>query len=88
MRRFVIAAMMSVTAFSPFTAPAKAYHHHAVPAGAEEYYTNTRGHAVRGPMASQSRPVGASARCRDGSWSFSESRRGTCSHHGGVGNWL
>lgn len=27
--------------------------------------------------------AGASARCRDGSLSYSQSRRGTCSHHGG-----
>lgn len=33
-------------------------------------------------------PAGASARCRDGSYSFSQHRRGTCSHHGGVAIWL
>ena len=33
-------------------------------------------------------PAGASAKCRDGSYSFSQHRRGTCSHHGGVGMWL
>lgn len=33
-------------------------------------------------------PSGASAVCRDGSVSFSASRRGTCSHHGGVAEWL
>ncbi len=33
------------------------------------------------------RPVGATALCRDGSYSFSQSRRGTCSHHGGVAQW-
>ncbi len=30
---------------------------------------------------------GASAKCRDGSLSFSAHRRGTCSHHGGVAEW-
>lgn len=30
---------------------------------------------------------GASARCRDGSLSYSAHRRGTCSHHGGVAEW-
>ncbi|MBX9842656.1 MAG: DUF3761 domain-containing protein [Xanthobacteraceae bacterium] len=29
-----------------------------------------------------------SARCRDGSLSFSIRRRGTCSHHGGVEEFL
>src|SRR5215470_14634565 len=33
-------------------------------------------------------PVGATAKCRDGTYSFSQSRRGTCSHHGGVAQWL
>ncbi len=33
-------------------------------------------------------PVGATARCYDGTYSFSQSRRGTCSHHGGVSQWL
>lgn len=33
-------------------------------------------------------PAGATARCRDGTFSFSMSRRGTCSHHGGVARWL
>lgn len=33
-------------------------------------------------------PEGASAKCRDGTYSFSQTRRGTCSHHGGVAVWL
>jgi hypothetical protein len=32
-------------------------------------------------------PAGATARCRDGSLSYSAHRRGTCSHHGGVATW-
>ena len=35
-----------------------------------------------------SAPPGATALCRDGTYSFSKSRRGTCSHHGGVAKWL
>ena len=38
--------------------------------------------------ASAQAPAGATALCRDGSYSFSASHRGTCSHHGGVGQWL
>lgn len=30
---------------------------------------------------------GASAKCRDGTLSYSANRRGTCSHHGGVAVW-
>src|SRR5438445_7884401 len=33
-------------------------------------------------------PSGATARCRDGTYSFSKHRSGTCSHHGGVATWL
>jgi hypothetical protein len=35
-----------------------------------------------------SAPPGATARCRDGTYSFSAHRSGTCSHHGGVAVWL
>ncbi|WSY63845.1 DUF3761 domain-containing protein [Nocardia sp. NBC_00881] len=33
-------------------------------------------------------PDGASAHCKDGTYSFSRHRAGTCSHHGGVACWL
>jgi len=52
------------------------------------YYTNSNGNTVHSPAYSNSVPSGASARCRDGTYSFSQSRRGTCSHHGGVASWL
>ncbi len=51
-------------------------------------YTNTYGNEVPSPYYAPSAPAGASARCRDGTYSFSQSRRGTCSHHGGVEEWL
>jgi hypothetical protein len=52
-----------------------------------DYYTNSSAHRVHRPMQSIRAPSGATAHCRDGSWSFSEHHRGTCSHHGGVGSW-
>lgn len=53
-------------------------------------YVNTYGNTVHSPAYStdNSVPAGASAQCRDGTYSFSQSRRGTCSHHGGVARWL
>jgi hypothetical protein len=33
-------------------------------------------------------PPGATAQCRDGTYSFSQHHSGTCSHHGGVATWL
>ncbi len=51
-------------------------------------YVNSAGNTVCSPYSSQSAPAGASAQCSDGTYSFSQSRRGTCSHHGGVATWL
>jgi hypothetical protein len=53
-----------------------------------DHYLNTDGHCVRRPVASAHEPAGATALCRDGSYSFSQHRGGTCSHHGGVERWL
>jgi hypothetical protein len=51
-------------------------------------YENSAGNIVCKPEESPTQPSGASARCEDGTYSFSESRSGTCSHHGGVTEWL
>lgn len=55
--------------------------------GGLRYYTNSYGNRVQSPTYYNSRPAGATALCRDGTYSFSASRRGTCSHHGGVARW-
>lgn len=60
----------------------------SVPLSNDNHYINSAGNEVHSPAFAPSVPVGASARCRDGSYSFSESRRGTCSGHGGVGEWF
>jgi hypothetical protein len=54
------------------------------------HYINKDGQAIHSPTKTSDgkAPNGASAHCRDGSYSFSAHRRGTCSHHGGVGSWL
>lgn len=53
-------------------------------------YVNRDGVVVHRPAhtVSGAAPSGASAQCRDGSYSFSLHHRGTCSHHGGVSQWL
>ena len=53
-------------------------------------YINSKGQWIPSPAQTidGQAPDGATARCRDGSYSFSQSRRGTCSWHGGVGEWL
>ncbi|MGO2143613.1 MAG: DUF3761 domain-containing protein [Serratia bockelmannii] len=41
------------------------------------------------PQPSQTTsPEGATARCKDGSFSHSQHHRGACSRHGGVDSWL
>jgi hypothetical protein len=53
-------------------------------------YINREGHSVHRPAhtVSGAAPAGATAQCRDASYSFSENHRGACSRHGGVSRWL
>ncbi len=60
----------------------------ATPAGATcsaGYYLNVSHHCVHRPSTS---PKGATAHCRDGTYSYSEHASGTCSGHGGVSVWI
>lgn len=58
--------------------------------GNSNYYTNTDGNEVHSPTNTidNSIPAGATARCGDGTYSFSQNHRGTCSYHQGVAQWL
>lgn len=58
------------------------------PPSSGKSYVNVDGVRVPSPVFSDTKPAGATARCRDGSYSFSQHRRGTCSHHGGVAEWF
>ena len=40
------------------------------------------------PAQASPPPAGATARCSDGTYSFSQHHSGTCSYHGGVAAWL
>lgn len=53
-------------------------------------YINSSGNEVCSPYASPSGPPppGATARCKDGTYSMSQHRQGTCSGHGGVAQFL
>jgi Protein of unknown function (DUF3761) len=51
-------------------------------------YMNRDGQPVPRPETCSSAPSKATAQCRDGTYSFSMHRSGTCSHHEGVGKWL
>jgi|GEM_PF-2513587 hypothetical protein len=53
------------------------------------HYTNSDGQQVHSPAYSPGgMPDGATALCGDETYSFSQHRSGTCSHHGGVARWL
>ncbi|MFW7226914.1 MULTISPECIES: DUF3761 domain-containing protein [unclassified Serratia (in: enterobacteria)] len=53
-------------------------------------YSNSDGNEVHHPAHTKSHkvPEGATAKCNDYSYSFSQHHRGTCSRHGGVAEWL
>ncbi len=52
-------------------------------------YTNVSGDPVHSPSySSNGIPAGATAECGDGTFSFSLHHSGSCSHHGGVIQWL
>jgi hypothetical protein len=76
---------------SPVTsvAPPAAQPAEPPPAGCgEDYYVNSDGNCVHRPENAPAPPAGATAECEDGTYSFSQHRSGTCSHHGGVKRWL
>ncbi|WP_407059127.1 DUF3761 domain-containing protein [Ralstonia syzygii subsp. celebesensis] len=54
------------------------------------HYRNKSGQDVHSPAHTKSgkAPAGATAKCGDGTYSFSKHRSGTCSRHGGVAEWL
>lgn len=53
------------------------------------HYRNKSGQDVHSPAKTTngSVPAGASAKCADGTYSFSRHHSGTCSRHGGVAQW-
>ncbi len=56
--------------------------------GSIRYYNNSSGRRIQSPTRYNTVPAGATALCNDGTYSFSQSHRGTCSHHGGVRKWF
>jgi hypothetical protein len=100
LRRGLLAAVLAAL-LAPGGAPAKpaAPASAPVPASAaasaphlveDVHYRNVDGQVVHSPAHTDTgaEPAAASAQCRDGRFSFSAHRRGTCSHHGGVARWL
>ena len=61
----------------------------AAPAAAPPAATGAApGASKSSATAGSTAPAGATAKCKDGSYSKSQHHSGTCSHHGGVAEWL
>jgi hypothetical protein len=80
------------TSTVPESTPAATATVHAAPPQpadcAADEYRNVDGVCVHRPESADQPPAGATAQCNDGTYSFSQHRSGTCSHHGGVRRWL
>jgi hypothetical protein len=81
-------AQPTSTPAQPTSTPAQPTSTPAQPTSTPHYYTNIYGNSVQSPTSYNSQPAGATARCGDGTYSFSQNHSGTCSHHGGVAEWL
>ena len=88
MKKIVFAALLGALGVPAATAVFPTSAAEAFRTCGSGYYVNSRGNCVQRPVRANRPPAGATARCRDGTYSFSQSRRGTCSHHGGVAAWL
>lgn len=56
--------------------------------GSGDGYINSDGNYEPSPESASSAPPGATAQCKDGTYSHSQHHSGTCSGHGGVAQWL
>jgi hypothetical protein len=74
--------------FQTASSPKNTSSHETVNCKDNGSYVNSQGQRVKRPEDCSSPPSGATAQCRDGTYSFSTNHRGTCSHHGGVAKWF
>ena len=85
-RRNLLAFPAALVAAVTLASGAAAHHHSAATVACKSgYYMNVSSHCVHSPS---NNPVGATAKCYDGTYSYSEHASGTCSHHGGVARWI
>lgn len=71
----------------PVTQPEAPPAHTEADCGSDSY-VNVDGQCVHDPVSAGSAPAGATAKCKDGTYSFSKHHSGTCSGHHGVAEWL
>ena len=79
---------IAATAPAPAAAPAAAAPTTAATASTTAAKTSTATKSAPATTAGNTDPTGASAKCKDGTYSKSQHRSGTCSSHGGVAEWL
>jgi hypothetical protein len=73
---------------SPFKSTFSNNYDYNNPNSIAKYYTNSEGAKVQSPTYYNRPPAGATAQCRDGTYSFSRNRRWTCARHGEVKRWM
>jgi uncharacterized protein DUF3761 len=91
LRTVLVVLALAATTCVGSAAPARAAVHPSAGTAATckvGYYKNVDGHCVHRPTHAAKAPAGATAKCRDGTYSFSQHASGTCSHHGGVAVWI
>jgi Protein of unknown function (DUF3761) len=71
---------------TPTAVPAKATRASPAAAAPAKPASATAGTAPT--VADAAAPAGSTAKCKDGTYSKSQHHSGTCSHHGGVAEWL
>ncbi|MFI6173837.1 DUF3761 domain-containing protein [Nocardia sp. NPDC051052] len=81
----LFAAVAGIAALVSAPATATPALHTACPAS---QYENVDKRCVPRPQQAATPPSGATARCKDGAYSSSRHRSGTCSGHKGVAEWL
>ena len=82
------AASTPAAAPAPAPAAAPAAPAAAPAAAAAQPKSSTAAKSAPTAKAGNTDPTGATAKCKDGTYSKSQHRAGTCSSHGGVADWL
>ena len=86
LRLSLLLAIAGTSLVAAAAAPARPVAHQPAAAACQQgYYKNVDGKCVHSPSND---PSGATAKCRDGTYSYSLHASGTCSHHGGVARWI
>ncbi len=84
-QQFMTTCLHAGTPMSPPTAPGTPT---AMTGAASPMPPQPVGNAAVTPVVSDAMPANATAKCKDGTFSISAHHSGSCSHHGGVAQFL